>query len=68
MSTHAHRENAGVDNNVAFVNDPKWFLKLKWEYQVNSAVEEVDGACKGRPCGHKKSTQHKLVINYKCIF
>ena len=38
-------KNARVDNSVTFVNEQKWFLKLK--YQVKAAVEEIDGVCKG---------------------
>ena len=49
MTTHTGKKATG-DNNVAFVYEPK--CVLKWKNNVKAAVEEQDGDCKGRLCGH----------------
>lgn len=57
-------KNARVDNSVTFVNEQKWFLKLKYQVKRQSRKSMVsvrgDRVVTGK---HKKTNQHKLAIN-----
>jgi len=50
MTTHTEAKHGAGDNEVTFADERNYFLT--WKNRIKVAVEQQNGDCKGRLCGH----------------